>query len=326
VASARMEEELVVVRAWSAEGAARCIQRQHRRSVKMAGDPTASAQAQAHAPPSPSSRRPMFIGAALLVLLAVNSALNQSLDESGLPVLIVSGKPLSPAATATERVRFRTSLSRAAATAAKDATHGAIRVEVLEQRPPSADADAHTDADADAASGKSFTIVQVCARGHESAELVPEIAARLEMGAVERLVTVFPERAKWRLPAAAVAKGELPPLGASTLLSQHIAFTVKPEHADAFAREWPVFGYSSLNEPGVVRCDLLRRASAPNAFLARKVFRNRSARISHEASAHFAEWRQRVSHMLQTDERDEDSLNTVFPPSTIVPFRTQWAS
>eukprot|EP00965_Chrysotila_dentata_P040137 1332140-Pleurochrysis_carterae.AAC.1 len=62
--------------------ARRCIQRQHRRSVKMAGDPTASAQAQAHAPPSPSSRRPMFIGAALLVLLAVNSALNQSLDES----------------------------------------------------------------------------------------------------------------------------------------------------------------------------------------------------------------------------------------------------
>ena len=99
---------------------------------------------------------------------------------------------------------------------------------------------------------------------------------------------------------------------------------VHPESADSFARTWSEFGYNSLGEEGVVRCDLLREVERPNVFLSRKVFRSRDALHKHEASAHYVQWRQQVREMMLSESFEQQLLDSAYPAAAPFPFRSQW--
>merc|ERR1712087_143830 len=126
------------------------------------------------------------------------------------------------------------------------------------------------------------------------------------------------------MASTALAEGELPSVGDSALLSQHLTMQVIAGSADAFARAWGDFGYNSLGETGVVRCDLLRYTEQLDTFIARKVFRSREALVAHESSPHYAKWRTQVQELLKHSSFEEERLDTIFPAAAPFPFRSSW--
>uniref|UniRef100_A0A7S0NWY4 ABM domain-containing protein n=1 Tax=Calcidiscus leptoporus TaxID=127549 RepID=A0A7S0NWY4_9EUKA len=296
-------DDAVVVRAWSDESAARCIQRHRRRSQPPPPAPPASAPPAAKAGVPPAY---LLIGA--LLLFGANFALTNLMEESGLTVLL-SMDEASPTllANQTARVLYRAAAVAAAARALREPQGGPLRIELLQRKADGAHA-----------------ILQVSRRGEPLEAIMPEVRERLRLQPALRLQTVFPERAKWRMSSMALAEGEMPSVGDASLLAQHLTMQVDEDSADAFARAWSDFGYNSLGEAGVVRCDLLRHTEHPHTFTARKVFRSREALVAHEASSHYAAWRAQVDALLLRTTFEEQQLDTIFPAAAPFPFRSPW--
>jgi quinol monooxygenase YgiN len=112
---------------------------------------------------------------------------------------------------------------------------------------------------------------------------------------------------------------------------------VLAQHADAFAKAFVHLGYTSLGEPGVVRCDLFAveapattgtdgRSAPYTAFLARKVFKTSADAKAHVETQHYIDWAVRVKPLLGGSglavARHE--LDTVFPGTSPFPFRSRW--
>jgi quinol monooxygenase YgiN len=156
-----------------------------------------------------------------------------------------------------------------------------------------------------------------------AADLAPAESTR-------RFVTVFPERARWRERPYS----EEMAVGRTALLVEEMELRVDGAGAEALRRGWTDFGYNTLSEAGVVRCDLLESAEAAatqdakatRRFLSRKVFRNEASRAAHEASAHYVRWHAEIGPLLQKGSAPAQLLDTLHPRTSLHPFRTRWAS
>ena len=284
------------------DAAAALIQRAHKQR-KSTDAPSAA--------PAASGVPPLALALGVLLLIAANFVLTHLLDESGLLVLFAIEAP-RPAllANATAAVLFQAAAVAAADRAIADGGGAAMRLELLQRK-------------ADGA----YAVLQVVRRGVESPAIVPELTGAMELAPARRMRTIFPERAKWRLSSAAAPEGQLPAVGEVSLLVQHSSLRARDEDADAFARAWAEFGYNALGEAGVVRCDLLRDEAVPAAFVARKVFRSAEALAAHEASEHFARWRELVAPLLAEPAgggAPPELLDTLFPTAAPFPFRSPW--
>ena len=277
------------------------------------------------APPS-GGVNPIKVGLGVGLLVLLNIAFNELMDDSGLHVLMMTAR-LPEGTNATARAAFRAQAELIGMTMEDASEVGAHRFELVEGR---------EGADA------PFIVALISRYPMEQAAMPTWLAS--ELGPVEsmqRLTTIFPERARWKVVAPVIEPGELGEIGRVGLLVQQATWTLgSAEVAEAFRRGWPDLGYNALGEAGVVRCDLFvvdppadadAAASAATRLVTRKVFRDAAALRAHEASEHYARWKAAVeaeaggkaSALALTESRTYDTL---LPRTSAYPFRSRWST
>ena len=96
------------------------------------------------------------------------------------------------------------------------------------------------------------------------------------------------------------------------MLITHVHVHVKPESADAFAEATLDNARHSVQEPGVVRFDVVRQADDPTRFLLVEVYRTADDPAHHKATAHYAAWRDAVEPMM-AEPRRSVKYQALFP-------------
>ncbi|HEY0928991.1 MAG TPA: antibiotic biosynthesis monooxygenase [Gemmatimonas sp.] len=87
---------------------------------------------------------------------------------------------------------------------------------------------------------------------------------------------------------------------------------VLPEHVDAFLAATLDNARNSVQEPGVIRFDVVRQADDPTRFSLIEIYRDAQAPIAHKETAHYARWRDTVAPMMASP-RTSVRYEAVFP-------------
>lgn len=96
------------------------------------------------------------------------------------------------------------------------------------------------------------------------------------------------------------------------MLIVHVHVKVKPEHVDAFVAATKANAAASLEEPGILRFDVVREAGAPDRFVLVEVYRTADDPARHKATAHYQTWRDAVEPMM-AEPRRSTKYGEVFP-------------
>ena len=254
------------------------------------------------------------------VLVGLNYVFTELLDESGLHVLLLTGTLETARGNATALAAFR-ALADFADEMSDPSESGALRFELIEQQPP-------PPQQQHSGYVPVISATLVHRRPLAGTPMLPQWLGMstndFKVRETLRLRTVWPERARWLVPSYSIEPGSLREIGRLSLLVQQRTHRVEKEAADAFRRSWTDLGYNALTEAGVLRCDLLQSDEEPTLFVARKVFRHSAALVAHEASAHYARWRDAVLPAL-SGTATTMLFDTIHPRTSIMPFRSRWA-
>ena len=87
------------------------------------------------------------------------------------------------------------------------------------------------------------------------------------------------------------------------MLIVHVHVHVKPEHVDAFRAASIENARNSIEEPGVVRFDVIQQSDDPCRFVLVEVYRSAEAPADHKKTAHYAAWRDGVADMMAEPRR-----------------------
>jgi autoinducer 2-degrading protein len=87
------------------------------------------------------------------------------------------------------------------------------------------------------------------------------------------------------------------------MLIVHVFVHVRPESVDAFVEATLANARASVDEPGIVRFDLIQRDDDPARFLLMEIYRSPDALAAHKATAHYATWRDAVEPMMAEPRR-----------------------
>jgi len=96
------------------------------------------------------------------------------------------------------------------------------------------------------------------------------------------------------------------------LLVVHVQIRVKAEHVTAFLEATLENARRSVEEPGVLRFDIVRERDEPTRFVLVEVYRDPSAPAAHKATAHYATWRDTVEPMM-AEPRTSRRFDACFP-------------
>lgn len=96
------------------------------------------------------------------------------------------------------------------------------------------------------------------------------------------------------------------------MLIVHVHVHVKPERVDAFRRASIENAKNSLEEPGVVRFDVIQESDDPSRFMLIEIYRSDEAPAAHKQTAHYAAWRDAVADMM-AEPRRAVRYERVFP-------------
>jgi len=96
------------------------------------------------------------------------------------------------------------------------------------------------------------------------------------------------------------------------MLVIHVQVRVKPESVEAFRRATLENAKQSVEEPGVVRFDVVQRADDATRFVLIEVYRDEQAPALHKSTAHYAAWRDAVADMMAEPRTSQKYLN-LFP-------------
>ncbi len=96
------------------------------------------------------------------------------------------------------------------------------------------------------------------------------------------------------------------------MLVIHIHVQVKPECVDAFKQATLANARASLQEPGVVRFDVVQQQDDPARFVFVEVYRDADAAAAHKETAHYPVWRDAVAPMMAAPRQSVKFVN-VFP-------------
>jgi len=96
------------------------------------------------------------------------------------------------------------------------------------------------------------------------------------------------------------------------MLILHVHVHVKPEHVEAFRRATIQNGAASVQEPGVVRFDVMQQADDATRFVLVEVYRNLDATAKHKQTSHYHTWADTVTDML-AEPRTRVAYHNVFP-------------
>mgnify|MGYP005839320093 CR=1 FL=1 len=95
----------------------------------------------------------------------------------------------------------------------------------------------------------------------------------------------------------------------------HVFVHVKPDCVDAFKAATLDNASHSIQEPGVVRFDVIQQAEDPTRFVLMEIYRHDDAPAQHKATAHYARWRDTVADMM-AEPRTSITYTAVFPADT----------
>ena len=98
------------------------------------------------------------------------------------------------------------------------------------------------------------------------------------------------------------------------MLIVHVYVRVKLEHVDAFRAATLENARNSVQEPGVVRFDVVQQEDDPTRFVLMELYRTPEDPARHKATAHYAAWRDAVEPMM-AEPRRSVKYRAVFPPA-----------
>ncbi len=83
----------------------------------------------------------------------------------------------------------------------------------------------------------------------------------------------------------------------------HVFVSVKPDCIEAFRLASVENARKSLEEPGIVRFDVLQEEGNPTRFVLVEVYRTPEAPAEHKATEHYTQWRDTVADMMAEPRR-----------------------
>lgn len=99
------------------------------------------------------------------------------------------------------------------------------------------------------------------------------------------------------------------------MLIVHVFIHVKPESIEAFRAASLENARSSVQEPGVVRFDVMQQEDDPNRFILQEIYRTTEDPARHKETAHYAKWRDTVESMM-AEPRRSAKFRALFPDAT----------
>jgi len=87
------------------------------------------------------------------------------------------------------------------------------------------------------------------------------------------------------------------------MLIVHVFVHVKPESVEDFIEATIENARNSLEEPGVVRFDVIQQEDDPTKFVLVEIYRTPEDPARHKETAHYAAWRDRVASMMAEPRR-----------------------
>lgn len=96
------------------------------------------------------------------------------------------------------------------------------------------------------------------------------------------------------------------------MLIVHVYVHVKSEAIDAFRAATLENARNSVQEPGVVRFDVVQQADDPTRFVLLEIYRTPDDPARHKETAHYARWRDTVESMM-AEPRRSVKYDAVFP-------------
>jgi autoinducer 2-degrading protein len=96
------------------------------------------------------------------------------------------------------------------------------------------------------------------------------------------------------------------------MLIVHIFVHVKPDAVDAFKAATLDNARNSVQEPGIVRFDVIQQQEDPTRFVFVEIYRTAEAPAQHKETAHYARWRDTVASMM-AEPRVILKYNNLFP-------------
>ena len=99
------------------------------------------------------------------------------------------------------------------------------------------------------------------------------------------------------------------------MLIVHVEVHVKSEAVAAFEAATLENARASLNEPGVLRFDVVRQLDDPTRFVLVEVYRDEAAPLAHKQTPHYAAWRDAVEPLM-AEPRSSRKFAHVFPDAS----------
>jgi autoinducer 2-degrading protein len=104
------------------------------------------------------------------------------------------------------------------------------------------------------------------------------------------------------------------------VLVVHVHVNVQPDRVDEFLAATEPNARASLDEPGVLRFDVIQDQTEPTHIVLVEVYRDSDAAAAHKETAHYAAWRDLVAELMARP-RESVKFAAVFPPAD-----TGWSS
>lgn len=94
---------------------------------------------------------------------------------------------------------------------------------------------------------------------------------------------------------------------------------VNPGDVEAFKAASVENARPSLEEPGVLRFDVIQQEDAPATFVLVEVYRSVDSAAAHKTTSHYLVWRDAVAGMMASP-RTSVRYGNVFPPDEALSF------
>jgi (4S)-4-hydroxy-5-phosphonooxypentane-2,3-dione isomerase len=100
----------------------------------------------------------------------------------------------------------------------------------------------------------------------------------------------------------------------------HVDVRVRPADLDAFLVATLANARASVEEPGVLRFDVIQDEADPVHVVLVEVYRDAEAAVAHKQTTHYATWRDTVADMM-AEPRSSTRFSALFPTES-----DRWAS
>ncbi len=92
----------------------------------------------------------------------------------------------------------------------------------------------------------------------------------------------------------------------------HVFVRVKPDQIETFKAASIANARNSVQEPGIIRFDVVQETDDPTRFVLVEVYRTADAAVRHKETEHYRIWRDTVADLM-AEPRSSIKYSNVFP-------------